>query len=68
MSEIMKQQSLPDKLVETNVTLQSDLKANIPIVLNLLSNQEEKKKPNSIQKALIFNMLNNILLLYMKPL
>lgn len=66
MSEIMNQQILPDKLVETNATLQSDLKANIPIVPNLLSNQEEKK-PNSIQKAMIYTILNNTLL-YMKPL
>lgn len=43
MSKTINQQSLPDKLVETNVTLQSDLKANIPIAPNLLSNQEEKK-------------------------
>lgn len=43
MSKTINQQSLPDKHVETNVTLQSDLKANIPIAPNLLSNQEEKK-------------------------
>ena len=39
----MYQQTLPDKLVETNAALQSELKANIPIVPNLLSNQEKKK-------------------------
>lgn len=67
MSEIMNQQILPDKLVETNDTLQSDLKANIFIFPNLLSNQEEKN-PNSIQKAMIYTILNSTLLLYMKPL
>lgn len=67
MSEIMNQQTLPDKLVETTVTLQTDLQANFPIVPNLLSNQEEKKS-NSIQNAMIYTILNNTLLLCMKPL
>lgn len=67
MSEIMNQQILPDKLVETNSTLQGDLKANISIFPNLLSNQEEKI-PNSIQKAMIYTILNSTLLLHMKPL
>lgn len=40
----MNQQTLPDKLVETNAALESELKVNIPIVPHLLSNQKKKKK------------------------
>lgn len=65
LSEIMNQQTLPDKLVEANAALESELKVNIPIVPHLLSNQ---KKKSSIQKAMIYTILNYTPLLCLKTL
>lgn len=66
LPEIMNQQTLPDKLVETNAALQCELKANIPIVPNLLPNGGGGGR-SSIQKAMIYTILNNTFL-FMKPL